>query len=79
MYTISNFSQTETIEAGMVKGYFAPERDAARDTDHGQSAIILDGVSPDGVGVHGSVRVILPSGVRVVDSLSVGVWVNVAS
>lgn len=76
MFTISNFSQTETIEIGTVKGYYAPEKDAARDTDHGQSAIILEGLSPDGVGVHGSVRVILPSGVRVVDSLSVGVWIN---
>lgn len=46
------------------------------DPDDGAVAILLEPVSADAIGVRGSVRVLLPSGVRVVDSGSVGVWVE---
>lgn len=45
------------------------------DPDDGSMAILLEPVSADGTGVDGSVRVLLPSGVRVVPSVAVGVYV----
>jgi hypothetical protein len=81
--SIMNYACTELIETGTVKGYYPGDpRDSSKsdasDVDCGQSAIIIEPVSRDDAyqGTHGSVRVILPSGVRVVDSLSVGVWVH---
>jgi hypothetical protein len=84
--SIMNYSCTEDIPTGTVKAFYpikpgtpvkpggSVEPDTS-DPDHGQSVIILEPVSRDAEGVYGSVRIITPNGVRVVESLSIGVWV----
>lgn len=75
--SIMNYALNERIPSETLKGYYvAPE--VTDDPDNGSTAILLEPVSPDDyrTGAHGTVRVLLPSGLRVVESVSVGVWVS---
>lgn len=81
---IMNFALDARYPSESLRAYYPFTRDEAgaivadtTDPDDGAVAILLEPVSPDSPGVDGSVRVLLPSGVRVVDSVAVGVWVSV--
>lgn len=75
--SIMNYTRTTTYRPGdLIKTYLPPIEDRATDTDSSATAIVLDGVTPDGPDAHGMVRILVPSGVRVVDSVSVGVWIE---
>lgn len=75
--SIMNYTREITYRPGeLIKTYLPPIEDRATDTDANTTAIVLDGVTPDGPDTHGMVRILVPSGVRVVDSVSVGVWIE---
>lgn len=80
---IMNYALTERYPSETLKSYYpcTVQGDGTvvpdvTDPDEGSVAILLEPVSPDGVGVAGSVLALLPSGVRVVPSVSLGVWVT---